>query len=123
MTFDIYSVSTGWVDLMQYLEYHGIDGSRSDVDGPNSGQVIAGAQFYRDKLASKYKWNFTTIPLNNAEARLIESVLAQEYFRVRTDYFTVSVTQYEAFCKNATKTYVMYKGYDRVKLSFSIDQR
>lgn len=123
MRFEIYSSTRGWVDVMPYFEYHGIEGSREDIEGPNSGKVIGNALLYRDRLAAKYKWNFTTIPLNNADAKLIEELLTPEYFRVRTDYFASSLTTYEVYTDSVTKTYVMYKGFDRVKLTFPIYER
>lgn len=123
MVFDIYSPIYGWVDITKYTKYQGLDGSRNDVDGSNAGRVIQNALLYRERLATKYKWNFTTFPLKNETAKMIESLLMPEYFQVRTDYYGSGVTTYQCYSNNVTKSYVIYKGYDMVKLSFPIVER
>lgn len=126
MTFQIFNQSTSqWVDILWAVKYQGMDGSRNDVDGPNAGRVIQNALMDRDRLATKYKWNFTTIPLTNAEAASIERLLMPEFFRVRTDYFTPGTnTVYEVYSNNVQKTYVINKTYgELVKLSFPIVER
>ena len=126
MTFRIYSTTRGWVDITPYIKYQGIEGSRNDVDGPNAGRVIGDAKMYRDRLATKYKWNITTIPLTMKEAARIEALLMPEFFNIRTDYYTPNVsTQYQCYSNNVTKAYVINKGSGRelVKLSFPIVER
>ena len=124
MTFEIYNSSkNSWVDITPYIKYQGFDGSRNDVDGPGAGRVLGNALMIRDRLATKYKWNITTIPLDNATAKMIEALLMPEFFNIRTDYFGASLTTYQCYSNNVTKTYVIYKGYDMVKLSFPIVQR
>lgn len=122
MRFEIYSTTRSWVDITPYVKYQGFEGSRNDVDGVNAGRVISNALMTRDRLATKYKWNITTIPLDNDTAKMIEELLMPEFFRIRTDYFS-DLTQYECYSNNVVKTYVIYKGYDMVKLSFPIVQR
>lgn len=123
MTFEIYSNTRGWVDITPWIKYQGFEGTRNDVDGPNAGRVIQNALMYRDRLATKYKWNITTIPLDNTTAKLIEELLMPEFFTVRTDYFTTILTSYTCYSNNVSKTYVINKGYDMVKLSFPIVER
>ena len=123
MTFEIYSNTRGWVDITPWIKYQGFEGTRNDVDGPNAGRVIQNALMYRDRLATKYKWNITTIPLDNTTAKLIEELLMPEFFTVRTDYFTTTLTSYTCYSNNVSKTYVINKGYDMVKLSFPIVER
>ena len=123
MRFEIYSSTRSWVDIVPYIKYEGFEGTRNDVDGPNAGRVIQNALMTRDRLATKYKWNITTIPLPNDTAKMIEELLMPEFFRIRTDYFDSVLTQYECYTNNVQKTYVIYKGYDMVKLSFPIVQR
>ena len=123
MRFEIYSATRSWVDIVPYIKYEGFEGTRNDVDGPNAGRVIQNALMTRDRLATKYKWNITTIPLPNDTAKMIEELLMPEFFRIRTDYFDSVLTQYECYSNNVQKTYVIYKGYDMVKLSFPIVQR
>ena len=124
MTFDIYSPVYGWVDITKYTAYQGIDGSRNDVDGSEAGRVIQNALLYRERLATKYKWNITTIPIPSETAKMIESILMPEYIQIRTDYFTRGVTTYQCYSNNVTKAYVINKGSDYlVKLSFPIVQR
>lgn len=125
MTFDIYSPVYGWVDITPYIKFQGVDGSRNDIDGSNAGRVIQNALLYRERLATKYKWNFTTKPITMETALMIEGLLMPEYFNIRTDYYSSSVTTYECYSNNVTKTYVINKGNGRelVKLSFPIVQR
>lgn len=125
MVFEIYSSRTGsWVDLTPYIKYQGIEGSRNDVDGPNAGRVISNALMYRSRVATKYKWNVTTIPIKESTAKMIEELLMPEYIRVRTDYYTTNSTIYECYSNNVTKTYVINKSDEaRMKLSFPIVQR
>lgn len=123
MTFEIYSNTRGWVDITPWIKYQGFEGTRNDVDGPNAGRVIQNALMYRDRLATKYKWNITTIPLDNTTAKLIEELLMPEFFTVRTDYFTTTLTSYTCYSNNVSKTYVINKGHDMVKLSFPIVER
>ena len=124
MTFDIYdSTNSRWVDVTPYIKYQGFEGSRNDVDGPNAGRVIDNALMVRDRLATKYKFTATTIPLPNSVARNIERLLMPEFFQVRTDYYSDTVTTYTVYSNNVTKAYVIYKGYDMVKLSFPIVER
>lgn len=126
MTFDIYdSTNNTWVDIVWCTKYQGLDGSLNSVDGPNAGRVIQNALMTRDLLAYKRKWNFTTVPITLAEAAAIEALLMPEFFQVRTDYYTPgTVTTYEVYSNNVTKTYVIKKGYgELVKLSFPIVER
>lgn len=127
MTFEIFNQTTSqWVDILWAIKYEGMDGSRNDVDGPNAGRVIQNAMMDRDRLATKYKWNFTTIPLTLAQAASIENLLMPEFFRVRTDYYTPGVkTVYTVYSNNVTKTYVINKPVEGelVKLSFPIVER
>lgn len=125
MVFDIYSSVYGWVDITKYTYWQGIDGSRNDVDGSNAGRVIQNALMYRERLATKYKWNITTYPIPMDVANMIESCLMPEYIQVRTDYYGGSVTTYQCYSNNVTKAYVINKGNGRelVKLSFPIVQR
>lgn len=121
MTFDIYdSTNSRWVDVTPYIKYQGFEGSRNDVDGPNAGRVIGNALMVRDRLATKYKFTATTIPIPNSVAKNIERLLMPEFFQVRTDYYSDTVTPYTVYSNNVTKAYVIYKGYDMVKLSFPI---
>ena len=123
MVFDIYSPVYGWVDITKYTKYQGVDGSRNDVDGPNAGRVIQNALMYRERLSTKYKWNFTTVPITLEQAASIEALLMPEFFRIRTDYYTHGTnTVYTVYSNNVTKTYVINKGNGRelVKLSFPI---
>lgn len=123
MRFDIYDNTRGaWVDLTPYIKYQGIEGTRNDVDGSNAGRVIQNARMFRERLATKYKWNITTTPIKNTDAVMIEGLLMPEFFKIRTDYFG-ALTTYECYSNNVTKTYVIYKGYDMVKLSFPIVER
>ncbi len=124
MVFDIYSPVYGWVDITKYTEWQGIGGSRNDVDGSNAGRVIQDALLYRERLATKYKWNITTYPIPMDVANMIESCLMPEYFQIRTDYYGGSVTTYQCYSNNVTKAYIINKGdYALVKLSFPIVQR
>ena len=126
MTFDIYdSTNNTWVDILWCTSWQGLSGSRNDVDGTNAGRVIQNALMTRDRLATKYKWNFTTVPITLQEAAAVESLLMPEFFNIRTDYYTPgTVTTYEVYSNNVTKTYVIKKGYgELVKLSFPIVER
>lgn len=125
MTFDIYNTTTNqWVDILPYIAYQGLDGSRNDVDGPNAGRVIQDALLTRDRLATKYKWNITTRPIKASDAKMIESLLMPEFFQIRTDYFTANVTTYTVYSNNVTKAYIINKTSEYlVKLSFPIVQR
>lgn len=123
MTFQIFSPLRGWVDILPYIKYQGVEGTRNDVDGPNAGRVISNALMYRDRLATKYKWNFTTIPLDMATAKMIEELLMPEFFTIRTDYFE-SPKAYVCYSNNVQKTYVINKtSGELVKLSFPIVER
>lgn len=124
MVFDIYSSVYGWVDIKKYTKYQGIEGSRNDIDGAEAGRVIQNALLYRERLATKYKWNITTVPIPMDVANMIESCLMPEYIQVRTDYYGGSVTTYQCYSNNVTKAYIINKGdYPLVKLSFPIVQR
>ena len=125
MTFDIYDETNAtWVSIIPYVKYQGFDGSRNDVDGQNAGRVIYNALMTRDRLATKYKWNITTVPITLAKAAEIEALLMPEFFQIRTDYYGTTVKTYEVYSNNVTKAYVIKKGYGTlVKLSFPIVER
>lgn len=124
MILDIYSTTLGWVDITPYIKYQGVEGTRNDVDGPNAGRVIENALMYRDRLATKMKFQITTIPLEMSTAVMIENLLMPEFFTIRTDYFTGSSKQYTVYSNNVSKTYVINKEYgELVKLSFPIVER
>lgn len=125
MTFDIYNTTTNqWVSILPYVFYQGIDGSRNDVDGSAAGRVLDQAKMFRDRLATKYKWNITTRAISSSDAKMIEGLLMPEFFQIRTDYFTPTVTQYTVYSNNVTKAYIINKGTDYlVKLSFPIVQQ
>ena len=114
-----------FVPLTPYIKYQGFEGSRNDVDGSNAGRVISNAEMVRDRLATKYKFNITTIPISNAQARDIEALLMPEFFNVRTDYYSSSAKVYECYSNNVTKAHVIHResGADLVKLSAPIVQR
>lgn len=116
--------SRTWIDFVPYIAYQSFEGSRNDVDGPNAGRVIQNALMERDRLATKYKFTFTTVPLYNEKAVELEGYLMPEFFRVRTDYYSPnSVREYECYSNNITKTYVIYDGQDRVKFTAPIVER
>ena len=130
MTFDIFNQSTSqWVDITWAIAYEGMEGTRNDVDGPNAGRVISDALMTRDRLATKYKWTFTTKPIHLSQASQIEALLMPEFFRVRTDYYTPGTnTVYTVYSNNVAKTYVINRlvsGSEDplVKLSFPIVER
>lgn len=113
-----------WVDITPYIKYQGVEGTRNDVDGPNAGRVIDNALMYRDRLATKRKFQITTIPLNMSTAVMIENLLMPEFFTIRTDYFEGTVKPYTVYSNNVSKTYVINKEYgELVKLSFPIVER
>lgn len=124
MILEIYSTSGGWTDITPYIKYQGIEGTRNDVDGPNAGRVISDALMYRDRLATKIKFQITTIPIPMETAIMIENLLMPEFFQIRTDYFTGSSKTYTVYSNNVSKTYVINKSYgELVKLSFPIVER
>lgn len=126
MTFEIYDETNNtWVDILWAVKYEGLEGSRNDVDGPNAGRVIQDAKMDRDRLATKYKWNFTTKPITLEEAHAIEQLLMPEFFQVRTDYYSPGVLSvYTVYSNNVNKTYLINKVYAHmVKLSFPIVER
>ena len=135
MVFDIYNqtgstqlgVANGaFADLTPYIKYQGFDGSRNDVDGSNAGRVIDNAEMVRDRLATKFKFNFTTIPITNAIASQIEALLMPEFFYVRTDYYTPGTnTVYTCYSNNVTKAHVINRanGSYLVKLTAPIVQK
>lgn len=126
MTFSIYDTTNStWVDIKWAIKYQGLEGSRNDVDGTNAGRVIQDALMTRDRLATKYKWNITTIPITLAQASAIEALLMPEFFQIKTDYYTPGTdTTYTVYSNNVTKTYVINKtAGELVKLSFPIVQR
>ena len=135
MVFDIYNqtgktqlnVANGaFADLTPYIKYEGFEGSRNDVDGPNAGRVIDNAEMVRDRLATKYKFNITTVPVTNTIASQIEALLMPEFFYVRTDYYTPGTnTTYTCYSNNVTKAHVIHRanGDDYVKLTAPIVQK
>lgn len=135
MVFEIYNqtgstrlgVANGqFADLTPYIKYQGFEGSRNDVDGSNAGRVIDNAEMVRARLATKYKFNITTIPVTNEVATDIEELLMPEFFMVRTDYYTPnSSSVYTCYSNNVTKAYVIHResGEDYVKLSAPIVQK
>lgn len=126
MTFEIYSSTTNrWVDITPYVKYEGFEGSRNDVDGPNAGRAIEDALMVRDRLATKLKFNITTIPITLETARMIEELLMPEFFNIRTDYYSVSLTTYEVYSNNVVKAYLINHATEGelVKLSFPIVER
>lgn len=126
MTFDIFNQNTSqWVDILWAVKYEGFEGTRNDVDGPNAGRVISNAMMDRDRLATKYKWTMTTIPITEAQAASIEALLMPEFFRVRTDYFTPGTnTVYTVYSNNVSKVHVIQRDTGAlVKLSFPIVER
>lgn len=126
MTFQIFNQNTSqWVDILWAVSYQGATSSRNDVDGSNAGRVLQDALLTRDRLATKYKWEFTTKPIKETEAAAIEALLMPEFFQVRTDWYTPNtLTIYTVYSNNVTKAYVINKGgYAMVKLSFPIVER
>lgn len=124
MVFEIFDQSNNrWMSLTPYIKYQGLEGSRNDIDGPNAGRVISNAYMYRARLAIKKKFTITTAAISNDVAREIERVLEPEYVTIRTDYFSTAVKTYEAYSNNVTKTYVINRRQDMVKLSFPIVER
>lgn len=126
MTFEIYdTITNAWVDILPHIAFQGMTGSRNDVDGPNAGRVIENALLTRDRLATKYKWEFTTRPIIEEKAAMIEELLMPEFFNVRTDYYSPGTPKtYECYSNNVTKAYIINKSHGvMVKLSFPIVER
>lgn len=124
MTYYIYNeTNASWEDVTQLFHSRGIDGSKSDIEGTNSDRVIQNAMLIRDRLATKSKWTFTTIPLTVGQAASMASLLSAEYIKVRTDYFG-SMTVYDAICSGLTWVYLDERSSgEKVKLTFSIEER
>lgn len=127
MIFDVYDATTSqWIDFTPIMAYQSFEGSRNDVDGPNAGRVIQNAMMERDRLATKYKFTFTSIPQPNEVISQYENYLMPEFFYVRTDYYTPgTATVYECYSNNVTKAHVIHRatGEDLVKITAPIVEK
>lgn len=127
MIFSVYDSSTStWKDFVPYIAYQSFEGSRNDVDGPNAGRVIENAMMVRDRLATKMKFTFTTVPLDNDTACELEGYLMPEFFYVQTDYYSPGTAQvYECYSNNVTKSHVIHRatGEDYVKFTAPIVEK
>ena len=126
MVFSVYdNTISDWVDLKQYIAFQGLSGTRNDVDSEDTGRVIEDALLYRERLATKYKWNITTIPLPNNVAAKIEKWMMPVYINIKTDYFEGTLKTYECYANNIQKTYVKNRqtGKELVKLTIPIVER
>lgn len=127
MIFQVYDDNTlQWIDFTPIIAFQSFEGSRNDVDGPNAGRVIENAKMERDRLATKYKFTFTSIPADNATINQYEQYLMPEFFKVRTDYYSPGSSKiYECYSNNVTKAHVIHRatGEDLVKMTAPIVER
>ncbi len=127
MIFNVLDETTStWVDFVPYIAYQSFESSRNDVDGPNAGRVIQDAKMERDRLATKYKFTFTSVPLTNEKATELENYLMPEFFYVQSDYYSPgSARVYECYSNNVTKAHIIHRatGEDLVKITAPIVER
>lgn len=85
------------VDITPFIAYGGWKWQRADVDGPNAGRGLDG-NLIRDRVAIKYRFDVTCIPLTATQFATIQQLIEPVSFSVT---FTDPMT-------NSTRTEQMY---------------
>lgn len=93
-------------DIKQYLKYGGIKKKRNDIDGPSAGRNLQG-DLIRDRVATKMRWDCTTMPMPLSKANELCALLQPEWLSVRTDFTIDGTTQtYTAYSNNIEVPYL-----------------
>ena len=94
-------------DITPYIASGGLQWSRNDLDGPNAGRALDGFM-YRDRVATKGRWDITCRPLLSTELSQLLSLIQDEYFTVLTiDPITNQERTYQAYSNNIPAKYLM----------------
>lgn len=71
-------ISTGiqidGVDITDYIAHQGVQWSRNDIDGPNSGRTLSGLMI-RDRVATKIRLDITCRPLKRTELNTLLNLI------------------------------------------------
>lgn len=94
-------------DITPYIAFGGLQWSRNDLDGPNAGRALDGFM-YRDRVATKGRWDITLRPVLSEELAVILSLVQGEYFTVKTiDPITNEEKVYQAYTNNIPAKFLM----------------
>lgn len=74
-------LTIGSTDITPLIAYGGIKWQRSDVDGPNAGRDLHG-NLIRDRVAIKYRFDVTCIPLTAEQFASLQALIEPEAFSV-----------------------------------------
>lgn len=95
------------IDVTPYIALEGLKWKRNDLDGPNSGRAMDGTM-YRDRVATKFRFDVTCRPLTAQEAATILSLIQPEYITVTyTDPLTNTVKTNQAYSNNVPAQFLM----------------
>lgn len=95
------------VDITPYIAYQGLQWQRSDIDGPNAGRAMDGTM-YRDRVATKIRWDVTCRPLTAQEASIVLSAVMPEFVNVTyTDPITNTQVTKECYSNNIPAQFLM----------------
>ena len=71
-------ISTGiqidGVDITDYIAHQGVQWSRNDIDGPNSGRTLSGLMI-RDRVATKIRLDITCRPMRRTELNTLLNLI------------------------------------------------
>ena len=91
-------------DMTPYIAHQGLKWSRNDVDGPNAGRAL-NAKMIRDRVATKYRWDVTCIPVTSAQQAIILQKIKPEYVMLTyTDPETNTDKTAEYYSNNVPST-------------------
>lgn len=107
MTFEIKDANGVYQDITPYVAFGGIKWSRNDVDGANTGRMQEDGNMFRDRIATKYRWDITCRPLTASEQSFILTLIQPVFVECRyTDPLTNTVVDgIEYYANNFPSTF------------------
>ena len=107
MVFQIKDSNGVYQDITPYIAFGGLKWSRNDVDGDSTGRMIEDGNMFRDRIATKYRWDITCRPITASEQALILTLIQPVFVECKyTDPLTNTVVEdVEYYANNFPSTF------------------
>ena len=94
MVFQIKDSNGVYQDITPYVALGGIKWSRNDIDGANAGRMQENGDMFRDRVATKYRWDITCRPVTAAEQAFLLTLIQPVFVELKyTDPLTHNRTR------------------------------
>lgn len=95
-------------DITNLIAHGGVQWSRNDIDGPNSGRTMSGL-LIRDRVATKIRLDITCRPLELSELRMLLNLIYPEFVTVTYDDPMLGTVAKTMYANNHSAQFLMRK--------------